>query len=82
MPEENEVVYVNMDSDTVLAMEMYQAYGKSTDFKNFQGNPMPAWQDLPEGIQKAWIAAGKKARKMVVNETIKVVLNNIFKGTF
>jgi len=35
----------------------YTAYGKVTDFKNFQGNPMPAFDDLPEQIQEAWTAA-------------------------
>jgi hypothetical protein len=32
----------------------YHAYGESTNFKNFQGNPMPAWGDLPERIRVAW----------------------------
>lgn len=40
-----------------LARCAYLAYGKQTDFKNFRGEPMPAWEDLPEAIQKAWSAA-------------------------
>lgn len=40
-----------------LAESAYNAYGKTTDFKNFQGNPMPAWNALPIGIQTAWKAA-------------------------
>lgn len=40
-----------------LAKMAYRAYGETTNFKNFQGNPMPAWEDLGEPIQKAWIAA-------------------------
>lgn len=40
-----------------LALIAYTAYGQTTDFKNFQGNPMPAWQDLPDKIQEAWIAS-------------------------
>ena|SRR5258706_11825356 len=34
--------------------DSYAVYGSVTDFKNFQGNPMPAWRDLPEKIQLAW----------------------------
>ena len=35
----------------------YTAYGRITDFKNFQGNPMPVFDDLPEQIRKAWESA-------------------------
>lgn len=43
-----------------LAMLAYQAYGNVTDFKNFRGDPMPKFGDLPEKIQQAWIAAVSK----------------------
>lgn len=39
------------------AKEAYERYGSVTDFKNFQGNPMPKWDELPEKIQEAWKAA-------------------------
>lgn len=35
----------------------YTAYGRKVDFKNFQGGPMPVFDDLPERIRGAWIAA-------------------------
>ena len=35
----------------------YEAYGDSTDWKNFQNNPMPQWDELPENIRQAWCAA-------------------------
>jgi hypothetical protein len=35
----------------------YTAYGRVTDFKNFQGNPMPMFDDLPDRIKEAWISA-------------------------
>jgi hypothetical protein len=41
----------------------YTAYGKVTDFKNFQGDPMPAWDDLPAKIREAWQAAAEAALK-------------------
>lgn len=35
----------------------YTAYGKVTDFKNFQGDPMPLFDELPEKIRDAWVAS-------------------------
>ncbi len=40
-----------------LAKKAYLAYGQTTDFKNYQGLPMPEWENLPESIQKAWCNA-------------------------
>lgn len=44
-----------------ITRQAYQAYGEVTDFKNFQGNPMPAFDDLPPIIQRAWQAATGRA---------------------
>lgn len=35
----------------------YTAYGRVTDFKNFRGDPMPAFDDLPDQIKQAWSKA-------------------------
>lgn len=40
-----------------LAQIAYRAYGESTGFKNFRGDPMPEWDALPDAIQVAWVAA-------------------------
>ncbi len=40
-----------------LAEEGYKAYGQTTNFKNYQGLPMPEWDALPEKIKKAWVFA-------------------------
>ncbi len=32
----------------------YIAYGATTDHKNYQGLPMPAWSDLTDKIREAW----------------------------
>lgn len=37
-----------------LAQIAYTAYGEATDFKNFRGEPMPPFEELPEQIKKAW----------------------------
>jgi hypothetical protein len=42
-----------------VAKEAYNGYGKVTDFKNYQGLPMPKFKDLPSQIQAAWVQAVK-----------------------
>jgi hypothetical protein len=44
-----------------LAQLAYKAYGNVTGHKNFQGDPMPAWEELPPVIQLAWDAAAVTA---------------------
>jgi hypothetical protein len=39
------------------AQKAYEAYAACTGWKNYQGNPMPQWADLPEAIRVAWRAA-------------------------
>lgn len=36
--------------------DLYAVYGSVTDFKNYQGLPLPKWEDLTETIQRAWNA--------------------------
>lgn len=38
-------------------LDAYDRYGSVTDYKNFQGNPMPKFDELPVKIQEAWFAA-------------------------
>lgn len=40
-----------------LGRNAYMRYGAVTDFKNFRGDPMPSWSELPDQIRLAWIAA-------------------------
>jgi hypothetical protein len=42
---------------TERAKAAYAAYGESRDWKNFQGDAMPQFHELPEPIQQAWDAA-------------------------
>jgi hypothetical protein len=44
------------DAQLLQAQAAYKRYGAVTDFKNFQGNPMPEFEKLPEAIQCAWAA--------------------------
>ena len=65
---------INMDNVKAIEIEAlakiaYTAYGKTTDFKNFMGNPMPLWEELPEKIREAW---GNAADSVVVEITQSV----------
>jgi hypothetical protein len=33
----------------------YTAYGRVTEFENYQGLPMPSFDELPPKIKEAWI---------------------------
>lgn len=55
--DENPQASVPPKSHRQCAEEAYQRYGAVTDFKNFRGEPMPAFADLGDNIQAAWEAA-------------------------
>lgn len=40
-----------------IAASAYRAYAASTGNKNFRGDPMPAFNDLPQPIKTAWEAS-------------------------
>lgn len=54
------------DITETLAKSAYDAYGAVTDHKNYQGLPMPTWEDLPEKIRLAWCAAAKRVHDVVL----------------
>ena len=39
------------------AASAYRAYAASTGNRNFRGEPMPEFPDLPEPIRRAWLVA-------------------------
>ena len=43
----------------------YAAYGAATSYRNYQGLPMPNWDDLTERIRQAWVAAAEAVRAAV-----------------
>jgi hypothetical protein len=49
-----------------LARQAYRAYGQATGFKNYQGNPMPDFDDLGKKIQLAWRAAARQVTEAAV----------------
>jgi hypothetical protein len=48
-----------------LAKAAYAAYGEAVDNRNFQGDPMPSWTDLPAPIRAAWKLAAEAVRSEV-----------------
>lgn len=50
-----------------IAASAYAAYGHSTGNKNFRGDPMPRWDQLPVPIRTAWEAAVRHASDVSVN---------------
>lgn len=50
-----------MTASMVAARRAYAAYGASTGWLTHDGRRMPAWEDLGEAIQQAWLAAANAA---------------------
>lgn len=47
---------------------LYEVYGDMVDFKNFQGNPMPEYEDLPDAIKEAWEAVASNSYSIELTE--------------
>lgn len=64
-----------------IAASAYRAYGQSVGNKNYQGLPMPAWEDLPASIQIAWVCAvrhtGDLAKYLPEPGVVKLIPNEL-----
>lgn len=49
----------DISEETVMAQLAWAAYAQSTNFKAFDGSPLPPWSGMKPAIQTAWIAAAK-----------------------
>lgn len=56
-----------------LARTAYDAYGASVEWKNYQGLPMPTFEDLPPRIKDAWVAATLATVAAVEARTMRAV---------
>lgn len=45
------------EATRAAARKAYEAYTANSGGLNYQGNPCPAWPDLPEAIRSHWCAA-------------------------
>jgi hypothetical protein len=52
---------------TDIAASAYKAYAASTNNKNFRGEEMPAFEDLPIPIRTAWQAAVRQVDQVLQN---------------
>jgi hypothetical protein len=50
----------NVDT-LAITRDAYHAYGDLREWKAYDGKPMPAFEELPDGIRDAWRAATVKA---------------------
>jgi hypothetical protein len=48
-----------------LAKVAYEAYVATTDYKNFRGEPVPPYDNLPGSIKRAWEEAASKCREVL-----------------
>ncbi len=64
-----------------LAKAGYEAYGKTTDNKNYQGLPMPKFDELPKAIVNAWIAATKQICKIYEFDKTQQIIKSGYAGT-
>lgn len=55
-----------MERNTMFAKKGYESYGKKTEWKNFAGNPMPTWDELPNSTKDAWVAAASTIATLAV----------------
>lgn len=44
-----------------IVKKMWAAYCEAADGVTYDGKPLPTWEELGEGRQKCWVAAGKEA---------------------
>lgn len=62
------MIPLSQEKSEDLARQAYEAYGATTDYKNFMGDPMPTWRELPLRIREAWVAASLRVRDVVLTE--------------
>lgn len=69
------------DEQLTRAATAYRAYGDSSSWKNYQGNPIPTWDDLPEAIRTHWVAATDAISVVGPPRTVEVVDVDVAMGT-
>jgi hypothetical protein len=66
---------MNSERADQLTIAAYAAYGQSVGWKNFAGNPMPEWHELPERIQEAWRASVRAVVTALAAENLSAAGN-------
>lgn len=68
--ETNEYRAKTLPDTEALGKLAYSEYGNAVGFKNYQGNPMPAWEDLTPAIHSAWIRAAIVIKVLILGAAI------------
>ena len=58
-----------MGDDRSIGQVGYEAYAEQQDWKNYQGNAIPAWDEVRDDIKTAWQCAAQ-AVKMALMDTM------------
>jgi hypothetical protein len=58
---------------SAFAQHLYNTYAASAGNKNFQGNPMPTWDELPEAIRSHWRAVAAESAHVVTEQVERAV---------
>lgn len=56
-----------------LGQVNYEGYNEVTEYKNFRGEPVPQYPDLPDKIINAWEMGAKRVIEATEMEAIKTV---------
>lgn len=56
---------IKITDDWALAQENYQGYGDQVGWVNYQGKPMPNWEDLTDTIRLGWLAGAIRVKSLV-----------------
>ena len=60
------------DTEDPLEIHLYAAYNRGGPPEkaglNYQGNPCPAWGDLPEAVKEKWRAAARVASSLLTGQ--------------
>ena len=67
-PEADRPGVMNWVARPEQAAAFVEAYGEATGGKNYQGRPMPPWDELPEAIRHAWDAAVQAVLRQTAGE--------------
>lgn len=62
-----EVVSVDEDGIGRYARDYYAIYCASSGGKNFQGNPCPKWDELPEAVRGHWKTVARRAMTLLID---------------
>jgi hypothetical protein len=68
------LVYERIMDDYELGRVGYEAYGDKAGWKNYEGKPMPKWDEVPQHIRDKWAAAAKAIGEAIHQSVVGAAL--------